>query len=171
MGLLLCAFHGSYRMGDLINTLRPGQNGRHFADDIFKCIILKDNVWISIKISLKFVPKGPINNIPALLQIMAWCRPGDKPLSEPMMVRLPMLICITRPQWVNRTPSGNIPWDPKVVVETDWCYLGNNYTYCPWLRWWNVSTMWSLYNTAGLDSPTGLITLSNVELAEDNKNE
>ena len=46
------------------------------------------------------VPKGPINNIPALVQIMAWCRPGDKPLSEPMMVCLLMHICVTRPQWV-----------------------------------------------------------------------
>ena len=41
-----------------------------------------------IKISLKFVPKGPINNIPSLVQIMAWRRPGDKPLSEPMMASL-----------------------------------------------------------------------------------
>ena len=49
-----------------------------------------ENVRISIKISLKFVPKDPINNhIPALVQIMAWRRPGDKPLSEPMMVNLP----------------------------------------------------------------------------------
>ena len=84
-----------------VNSLRPRQNGRHFADDIFKCIFLNENVWISIKISLKFVPKGPINNIPALVQIMAWCRPGDKPLSEPMMVRTPTHICVTRPQWVN----------------------------------------------------------------------
>ena len=51
--------------------------------------------------SLKFVPKGPINKIPALVQIMAWRRPGDKPLSEPMMVRLLTHICVTRPQWVN----------------------------------------------------------------------
>ena len=64
-------------------TLRPRQNGRHFADDIFKCIFLNENVSIAIKISLKFVPKGPINNIPSLVQIMAWRRPGDKPLSEP----------------------------------------------------------------------------------------
>ena len=83
-----------------LNTLRPRQNGRHFADDIFKCIFLNENVWIPIKISLKFVPKGPINNIPALVQIMAWRRPGDKPLSEPMMVSLMMHICVTRPQWV-----------------------------------------------------------------------
>ena len=46
----------------------------------------KENVWIPTKISLKFVPKGPINNIPALVQIMAWRSPGDKPLSELMMV-------------------------------------------------------------------------------------
>ena len=51
----------------LFNSLRPRQNGRHFADDIFKWIFLNENVWIPIKISLKFVPKGPINIIPALV--------------------------------------------------------------------------------------------------------
>ena len=64
-----------------INTLRPRQNGRHFANDTFKYIFLNENVIISAKISLKFVSKGPIDNIPALVQIMAWRRPGDKPLS------------------------------------------------------------------------------------------
>ena len=83
-----------------VNTLRPRQNGRHFADDILKCIFLNENVWIPTEISLKFVPKGPINNIPALVQMMAWRRSGDKPLSEPVMVRLPTYICVTRPQWV-----------------------------------------------------------------------
>ena len=53
-----------------------------------------------LKKSLKFVPKGPINNIPALVQIMAWRRPCDKPLSEAMMVNLPTHICVSRPQWV-----------------------------------------------------------------------
>ena len=48
--------------------------------------LLNENVWILIKISLRFILKGPINNIPALVQIMAWRRPGDKPLSEPMMI-------------------------------------------------------------------------------------
>ena len=83
-----------------ISTLRPRQNGRHFPDDIFKWIFLNENVWISINISLKFVPRGLVNNIPTLVQVMAWRRPGDKPLSEPMMVRLPTHICVTRPQWV-----------------------------------------------------------------------
>ena len=82
-----------------INTLRPRQNGRQFTDDTYKCIFLNENVWIPIKISPKFVPNGLINNIPALVQIMAWRRPGDKPLSGPMMDRLPTHICVTWPQW------------------------------------------------------------------------
>ena len=80
------------------NTMRPRKNGRRFAGDTFKCIFLNENVRISIKIALKFVPKGPINNDPALVQIMAWRRSGDKPLSEPMMVSLLTHICVTRPQ-------------------------------------------------------------------------
>ena len=83
------------------NTLRPRQNGRHFADDTFKRIFMNENVRISINISLKCVPKCLINNIPALVQIMAWRWPGNKPLSEPMMVSLPTHICVTRPLWVN----------------------------------------------------------------------
>ena len=45
-------------------------------------------------ISLSFVPKGPLNNIPALVQITAWCHPGDRPLSEPMVVSLLTHICV-----------------------------------------------------------------------------
>ena len=72
----------------------------NFADDIFNCISLIENIWIPIKMSLKFVPRGPINNIPALVQIMAWRRPGDKPLSETMMDSLATHICVTLPQWI-----------------------------------------------------------------------
>ena len=85
------------------NTMRPRRNGRHFPDDIFEWIFLNENVWISINISLKFVPRCPINNIPTLVQVMAWCRPGAEPLSKPMMVRLPTHICVTQPQWVKNT--------------------------------------------------------------------
>ena len=49
------------------NTSRPKQIGRHVADDVFKCIFLNENAWISIAIALKFVPKVPINNIPTLV--------------------------------------------------------------------------------------------------------
>ena len=42
------------------------QNGCHFADDVFGCIFVNEKVCILIQISLKFVPKGPIDNTPAL---------------------------------------------------------------------------------------------------------
>ena len=88
-------------MPQWVNTLRLRQYGRHFADDIFRCIFFKENTCISINISLKFVPKGHINNIPALVQIMAWRHPGDKPSSGSMMVRLLTHICITWSRWAN----------------------------------------------------------------------
>ena len=53
------------------------------------------------KIPTKFVPKGPVNNIPALVQIMVWCPPDDNPSYEPMMLGLSTYIYVTRPQWVN----------------------------------------------------------------------
>ena len=58
----------------------PGQNGRHFADDIFRCISVNEKYCFLIKISLKYVLKGPIDNDPALVKKIA-----DKPLSEPRL--------------------------------------------------------------------------------------
>ena len=84
-----------------VNTLKPRQNGRHFPDDIFKWIFLNENISISIKIYLKSVPEGPVNHISALVQVTICGRPGDKPISQPMMVSLLMHICVTRPQWVS----------------------------------------------------------------------
>ena len=82
---------------------------------------LNENVWISIKISLKFVPKDAIENIPALVQIMAWRRPGDKLLSEPMMVISLMHICITPPQCDNLISSGSHLKSQEFHIN-----LGNN---------------------------------------------
>ena len=56
---------------------------------------------IRILIKIKFVSKSSINDIPVLVQVMAWRRLGDKSLSQPMVVSLLTLICVTRPQWVN----------------------------------------------------------------------
>ena len=104
---------------DALNTLRPRHNGRHIPDDIFKWIFLNENVWISINISLKFVPRGPINNIPTLVQVMAWRRPGDKPLSEPMMVRLPTHICLSASMSYNSIiicPFGDLVKTPDICI-------------------------------------------------------
>ena len=86
-------------VGKYIHTLKPGQDGRYFSDDIFKCIFINKNIWISIKISPNFVPKGTINNIPSLVQIVAWRRP----VAEPMMFILPMHVCVTRLEWAKWT--------------------------------------------------------------------
>ena len=106
-----------------LHTLRPRQNAHHFADNIFKCIFLNKNAWISLEISLKFVPKVQINNIPALVQIMAWRQPGDKPLSEPMMVSLLTHICVTRPQWVNfQLISQSSPTSRRYAVHSGYVF-------------------------------------------------
>ena len=66
----------------------------------------------AIKISLNFVPKGPINNISALVHIMAWRRPGDKPLSESMMLSLLTHICVTQPHPASLTIRAVIQHSP-----------------------------------------------------------
>ena len=58
----------------ILNTLRPRQNGRHYPYEIPKCTLLNENVLITIL--PKFVLSGPITNIPALVQIIAWRRPA-----------------------------------------------------------------------------------------------
>ena len=70
----------------------------------------------SNKISVKFVPKGPFNNIPALVQKMAWCRQGNKPLSEPLMVSLLTHICVTRPKWVKSIGMHLNPFSVEKLV-------------------------------------------------------
>ena len=72
---------------------------------IIYCVFVNENVWISIKISMKFVPNDPINNSPALVQIMACRRPGNKPLSEPVMAEFTDAYMRTRPLWINRQNS------------------------------------------------------------------
>ena len=96
------------------------------------------NVWILIKISLNFVPKGPINKIPALVWIMAWRRAGDKPLSEPMMITLLQHICITLPPWVNE-----MKWNQNIL----------------WWNWFEWNLIWKccLQNVAILFRPQCVI--------------
>ena len=78
----LCEFHfcspfDLHNSNAISNTLRPRQNGRHFSDDIFKCTLLNENVWISKTIWLGLVPKDPSDNNTILLETMAWCRTND----------------------------------------------------------------------------------------------
>ena len=86
-----------------------------------------------IKISLKFVPKCPINNIPALVQIMAWRRPGDKPLSETIMYNILTHIYVARPQWVKMQTLCFIPkW--LIIMITLPCNYMKDYLYQRWFQ-------------------------------------
>ena len=49
--------------------------------------------------SLKFVFKGPVDNKSTLIQVMAWCQMGNKPLPEPVL-RWLMQYCVTWPLWI-----------------------------------------------------------------------
>ena len=65
---------GQWTARQWVNSSPPGQNGRHFADNIFRCIFVSEKFSILMTISLQFVPKGPIDNNRALVKIMAWRR-------------------------------------------------------------------------------------------------
>ena len=100
------------------------QNGRYFAYDIFKSNFLNENIWISwIDISLIFVYKCPINNIPALGQIIAWRRPGDKPLPEAMMISLLTHICVPRPQWIKIETLLSLAAHKLIVITTSFSVM------------------------------------------------
>ena len=133
---------------------------------------LEWNVWVSIEISLKFVPKGQINNIPALVQIMAWRRPGDKLLSEPMMVSLLTHICVTRPQWVNFAPGyvnsdinrlkkdRNLPGEfvktealsLKMIRHEHLQVFKGLQVFCIWKNTWNPLKTWYLLSKVSTHS-------------------
>ena len=106
---------------------------------------LNENIWIALKVSLKFVPKVQINNNPALIRIMAWGRPGYKPLSGPTMVRLLAHICATRPHWVNdlvelgagtRASNETINFGSKYIQH--W-HLNYATEFHHLLKWWPVT--------------------------------
>ena len=69
------------------NSSPPVQNGRHFVDDIFRCIFVNEKFCDLIESTLKIVHKGPVDNNTALVQTMAWHQISDRPLSEPMLTR------------------------------------------------------------------------------------
>ena len=76
----IISFPNTWRkiLSSVAETKWPPPCWRH----IQRHFLFNDNVYSSIQILLKCVPEGQINNIPALVQVMVWCRPDDKPLSE-----------------------------------------------------------------------------------------
>ena len=118
-----------------------------FRDNIFKCIFLNENVWIFNKISLKFVPEAPSNTIPALVQVMAWRWSGDKPLSQPMMVRWPLHICINRVRYLVWNFKGYVWNCTQKFAHTMSC---NFYTTLKFYVWYIIiiinNQCWNIIN-------------------------
>ena len=130
-----------------LNTLRPRQIGRHFADDTFNSIFLNGNARISIEISLKFVPNGPINNTPALVQIMAWRLPATSHyLNKWWFVYWgiyaslglnELIVFLFFYQW-----DGSEQNHKQIVSECQVCFLSNTFLFnwhlgirCDWLNY------------------------------------
>ena len=109
-----------------LNSSGPRPYGRHFAGNIFEHIFLTEYVWISLNLT-DSIPKVRIIYIPALVQIMAWRRPGDKPLPEPIMHRLLTHICVNRYNWRNQVFSlGYMCLQPRLTT-TQVCH---NMRFC-----------------------------------------
>ena len=129
---IICAF--SYRLwyvGRFIQDWMLTHSGRDEMDNNSQTTF--SNVFSSmrmfVQISLKLAPKGLTNNIQALVQIMDWRRPGDKPLSETMMVSLPTHTCVTQPQGFKQCkvhPWCFLPVYPKNCNSHSHCLGRNN---------------------------------------------
>ena len=134
----------------IVDSSPPGQNGCHFADDICRCIFVNEKFCMLIKISLKFVPKGPIDNKPALVLIMAWRRTGNKPLSESMLTRFTdAYICSTRGRWVEYLYGWNEICD---IYTMKWV---KHNILCILMHWWtgwavNQAMTWHLFDAKSL---------------------
>ena len=107
----------------IFNSFPPWTKWPPFHRWHFQMHFHNGNVWILFKIPLKFVPKVWIDNIPALVQIMAWHQPSNNPLLEPMMASLLTHICVTWPQWVKHGWLGSIGPQRAYVMADMWCFL------------------------------------------------
>ena len=85
--IILWSAHHVDLVGWYLKYVQPRQNAANLAGVIFKCIFMIEKFCISIRISLKYVLRGPIDNRPALVQVLAWHRTGDKPLPEPTLTQ------------------------------------------------------------------------------------
>ena len=100
-----------------VNSSLPEQNGRRFADEIFKYTFLNKKCGIFIRVSSKFVAKGPIDNTSVLVRVMALHRTGDKSLPEPMLTISPSHICGIMEKWVKTGSRVPLGWYIRVCLH------------------------------------------------------
>ena len=103
----------------LVNSSPSGENGPLFADDMFKRIFFNVNIWISNKISLEYIPRGLIDNMSVLVQIMAWPVQVPSHYLNQCWPSSPMHICSTRGRWVKQHTCKSVStWQ----YQDWWCH-------------------------------------------------
>ena len=127
------------------------------AEDNFKCIFLNENDRMPIWISLKFIPRSPIDNKPALVQVMAWRRTGDKPLPELMLTQFTdadelsyysQNIPRSRLEgfWYNEASTNWLNWPNSQIPECT-CSISHNDPFktemCTFLFWMDHCGIWN----------------------------
>ena len=112
----MCLLNLPYAILYQVDSSPPQQNGRHFTDGLFKWIFMNEKFCILIQISLKCPPNASIDNKSALVEVMARCQIGDKPLPEPTWTQFLMHICGT----IGRFGKGDMP--PCKLLK---CLLSN----------------------------------------------
>ena len=115
-----------------VNSFLLGQNGCHFAADIFKSIFVNEKNGISIWISLKFILKGPIDDKPALVEVMAWPQIGNKPLPELMLTQF-----TDEYMWHHELIITTCQFYPYISGLFDWHWSNHMIVMQPWRMWVN----------------------------------
>ena len=118
------------KTGQFLTHLPLDKVAAAFADDIFKRIFLNENIRIPIRLSLKLAPWCPIDNIPALREIMARHRIGTKPLSGPMLTWLTDAKCGTRGRWVKSCLLSMMILKQALCLNMHWKWLQNVTHHC-----------------------------------------
>ena len=138
--------------------LRVIQNGHHLADDIFNVIFANAN-FIEVCIGV------PFDNKAVLVQIMAWCLAGDKPLFETMMAYSSMMYMCTQSQccishkictrfsyafvllWLISSVQCKFAWHDDVIK---WKYFPRYWPFMKGIHRWPVISPHTKANDAGL---------------------
>ena len=147
-----------------VNILRPRQNGRHFPDDIIKCILLNENELISIP--LNFVFKGPTNNIPAFVQIMAW----HQPLFQRTTVNLLTHICVTRSQLFYKSRPAHIICMSRYQIDPfhltfNTVFSGNQWVFLDYFQTLPLGIYRDSYSSGAIRNLCGSLQLNNSAIA------
>ena len=113
--------------GACVKVLKP-----HVVD-ILRTTHSNGFTWNTVFISLNFFPKGPIENMSALVQVMAWRQTGHKPYLDWLWLSSFTYVCHLGPVFISdKTSYRTISWSIEVAK------LGS----------WIIASFWNLTDTS-----------------------